>query len=98
MYVCVCVCVFLCVCTCARAHMHVHALLCEAVGASEGRLIHLSILLEVDTGVPRDRLPAAMDDRVGLRKRAMRGVGGGGGGGWTEDDLVVVVVVYVNAA
>ena len=40
MYVCVCVCVFLCVCTCARAHMHVHALLCEAVGASEGRLIH----------------------------------------------------------
>ena len=27
-------------------------------------------LLEVDTGVPRD-LPAAMDDRVGWRKRAM---------------------------
>ena len=28
-------------------------------------------LLEADTGVPRDCLPAAMDDRVGWRKRAM---------------------------
>ena len=28
-------------------------------------------LLEEDTGVPRDCLPAAMDDRVGWRKRAM---------------------------
>ena len=27
-------------------------------------------LLEADTGVPRDYLPAAMDDRVGWRKRA----------------------------
>ena len=30
-------------------------------------------LLEADTGVPRDCLPAVMDDRVGWRKRAMRG-------------------------
>ena len=30
-------------------------------------------LLEADTGVPRDCLPAAMDDRVGWRKRAMGG-------------------------
>ena len=30
-------------------------------------------LLEADTEVPRDCLPAAMDDRVGWRKRAMRG-------------------------
>ena len=36
-------------------------------------------LLEADTGVPRDCLLAAMDDRVGWRKRAM-GEGGGGGG------------------
>ena len=28
-------------------------------------------LLEADTGVPRDYLPATMDDRVGWRKRAM---------------------------
>ena len=28
-------------------------------------------LLEADTGVPKDCLPAAMDDRVGWRKRAM---------------------------
>ena len=28
-------------------------------------------LLEADTGVPRDCLPAAMDDRVGWRNRAM---------------------------
>ena len=43
-------------------------------------------LLEADTGVPRDCLPAVMDDRVGWRKRAMGGrgvgvVGGGGDGG-----------------
>ena len=30
-------------------------------------------LLEVDTRVPRDCLPAAMDDRVGWRKRVMEG-------------------------
>ena len=48
-------------------------------------------LLETDTGVRRDCLPAAMDDRVGWRKRAM----GGRGGGSTEVDLVVVVVVVV---
>ena len=30
-------------------------------------------LLEEDTGVPRDCLPPAMDDRVGRRKRAMGG-------------------------
>ena len=30
-------------------------------------------LLEADTGVPRDCLPAVMDDRVGWRKRAMGG-------------------------
>ena len=42
-------------------------------------------LLEADTGVPRDRLPAAMNDRVDWRKRAMvGGWGGGGGGGWGE--------------
>ena len=28
-------------------------------------------VLEADTGVPGDCLPAAMDDRVGWRKRAM---------------------------
>ena len=28
-------------------------------------------VLEVDTGVPREHLPAAMDDRVGSRKKAM---------------------------
>ena len=28
-------------------------------------------LLEAESGVPRDCLPAAMDDRVGWRKRAM---------------------------
>ena len=30
-------------------------------------------LLEADTGVPRDCLPVAMDDRVGWRRRAMGG-------------------------
>ena len=51
--------------------------------------------------MPRDCLPAAMDDRVGWRKRGMEGCvcvcgGGGGGGGGVSDevDLVVVVVVY----
>ena len=34
---------------------------------------HLVDLLEADTRVPRDCLPAATDDRVGLRKRAMGG-------------------------
>ena len=28
-------------------------------------------LLEADTGVPRDCLPAVIDDRVGWRERAM---------------------------
>ena len=35
-------------------------------------------LLEADTGVSRDCLPAAIDDRVGWRKTAI--VGGGGRG------------------
>ena len=72
-------------------------------GASEDRLAHLFGLLEADTGVPRDCLPAAMDDRVCWKKRAMRwggeGRGGGGGArcgcgsgrGSTEVDLVVVL-------
>ena len=30
-------------------------------------------LLDADTGVPRDCLPAVMDDRVGWRKKAMGG-------------------------
>ena len=38
-------------------------------------------LLEADTGVPGDCLPAVMDNRVGWRKNAMGMVGGGGGGG-----------------
>ena len=42
-------------------------------------------LLEAGTGVPRDCLLAAMDDRVGWRKSY---------GGSTEVNLVVVVVVY----
>ena len=43
-------------------------------GASEDRLAHLSICWRrPDTGVPRDCLPAVMDDRVGWRKRAMGG-------------------------
>ena len=40
-------------------------------------------LLEADTAVPRNCLPAAIDNRVGRRKRAMGGgvwLGGGGGG------------------
>ena len=45
-------------------------------------------LLEADTDVPRHCLLAAMDDRVGWRKRAVgRGVEGGGGGGWGGDRL-----------
>ena len=39
-------------------------------------------LLEADTGVPRDCLPAAMDDRLAGERK-------------TEDNLVVVVVVVV---
>ena len=58
-------------------------------------------LLEADTGVPTDCLPAAMDDRVGWRKKAMVG-GRGGGRGSTEVDVaaaaaVAVVVVVVVA-
>ena len=39
-------------------------------------------LLEVDIGVPKDYLPAAMDDRLRWRKTVMgeRGEGEGGGG------------------
>ena len=40
----------------------------RSVGGQAGTFVYL---LEVDTGVPRDCLPAAMDDRVGWRKRAM---------------------------
>ena len=39
-----------------------------AEATSEDRLVHL---LEADTGVPRDCFPAAMDDRVCWRKRAI---------------------------
>ena len=42
-----------------------------AKGTSEGRLAHFVDLLKADTGVPRDCLPAAMDDMVSWRKRAM---------------------------
>ena len=42
----------------------------------------------MDTGVPRDCLPAVMDDRVGWRKESHEG---GEGGGSTGVDLVVVV-------
>ena len=42
-----------------------------AKGASEDRLAHFVGQLERDTGVPRDCLPAAMNDRVGWRKRAL---------------------------
>ena len=44
----------------------------RSIGGQAGTFVDL---LEADTGVPRDCLPAAMDDRVGWRKRAM-GVGG----------------------
>ena len=50
-------------------------------------------LLEVDTGVPRDCLPAAMDDRVGWRKKDR---GSGRRGESTEVDLVAVVVEVVT--
>ena len=40
---------------------------------------------------------AAMDDRVGWRKRAMRG-GGGGGGRFTEVDLAVAAAAIVVVA
>ena len=45
----------------------------RSVGGQAGTFVDL---LEADTGVPRDCLPAAMDDRIGWRKKAM---GGGGG-------------------
>ena len=41
-----------------------------SVGGQAGTFVDL---LEADTGVPRDCLPAAMVDRVGWRKRAMGG-------------------------
>ena len=59
--------------------------------ARGGQVCTFVDLLEADTEVPRDCLLVAMDDRVGWRKRAMRGVcvcvcvcvlcvcGGGGG-------------------
>ena len=62
-------------------------------GGSEDRLTHYFVdLLEANTGVPGDCLPAAMDDGF-LEKESHWG--GGGGGGSTEVDLVVVVVVVV---
>ena len=39
-----------------------------------GQAITFVDVLEADTGVPRDCLPAAMNDRFGWRKRAI-GVG-----------------------
>ena len=39
-------------------------------------------LPEADIGVPRDCLPATMDDSVGWRKRAMEMGGGRWEGGW----------------
>ena len=42
----------------------------RSVGGQAGTFVDL---LEADTGVPRDCLPAVMDDRVGWRKRAMKG-------------------------
>ena len=43
-------------------------------GALEDRIAHYFVdMLEADTGVPRDCLPAAMDNRVSWRKRAMGG-------------------------
>ena len=47
-------------------------------------------LLETDTEVPRDCLPATMDDKVGWRKRAI-----GEGEGSSEVNLVVEVVFSV---
>ena len=47
-------------------------------------------LLEADTGVPRDCLSTAMDDRVGWRERAVGGWGGGGAGGRGVKGGVVV--------
>ena len=44
-----------------------------AKGASEDRLAHFVDLLEADTAVPTDCLPAAMDDRDGWRKKARGG-------------------------
>ena len=40
----------------------------SSVGRQAGTFVGL---LEADTGVPRDCLPAVMDDRVGWRKRPM---------------------------
>ena len=42
-----------------------------AKGALEDRARTFVELLEAHTGVPRNCLPAAMDDRVGRRKKAM---------------------------
>ena len=41
---------------------------------SENRLALVVDLLEADTGVPRDCLPAAVDDKAGWRKRSAIGV------------------------
>ena len=61
-----------------------------------GSLINFVDLLEADSGVLRDRLPAAMDDRAGWREKASGGGGGGGMRRATEVDLVVVAVVQAS--
>ena len=53
----------------------------NSIGGQAGTFVDL---LEVDTGVLRDCLPAAIDDRVGWRKRAR------------EVDLAIAVVVHKN--
>ena len=67
---------------------------CGNRSMAEDLLAHLSICWRWTPGSPRDCLPAAMDNRVGWKKRAMGGGEGAGGiGGSTEVDLVVVQVV-----
>ena len=46
-------------------------------------------VLEADTGIPSDSLPATMDDRVGWRKKAM-------GGRLIEVDRIVVAVAWLR--
>ena len=50
-------------------------------GSVGGQARTFVCLLEADTRVPRDCLPAVMDDKVGWRKRAIW-EGGGGGSSW----------------
>ena len=59
-----------------------------------GRARTIVDLLEADTGVPRDCLPAAMDDRDGWRNRAMRGWGRGGGGGLLHSQHIHTHMVF----